>query len=90
VFPVVMDLYRAARTRRGVRIRLLGLKLSNLGFYDQQLELFARHERLHGAVDAIRARWGFEAVRSASAVRGGSRRGRRDARIAGRARSQRN
>jgi len=87
VFPVVMDLYRAARTRRGIRVRLLGLKLSNLGFYDEQLELFERKERLHGAVDAIRARWGFEAVRSAAAVRGGSRPAREGRRIDPRARS---
>lgn len=69
VWPVVMDLYRTARTRERARIRLLGLKLSNLGFFDDQLELFERHERLHRAVDDIRARFGFEALRSASAVR---------------------
>ncbi len=69
VWPVVMDLYRAARTRERARIRLLGLKLSNLGFFDDQLELFERHERLHRAVDDIRARFGFEVLRSGSAMK---------------------
>lgn len=74
VYPVVMDLYRFARTREGIRIRLLGLKLSNLGFFDDQLELFERHERLHDAVDSVRARWGFDVLRSGSALLGGGRR----------------
>ena len=51
-----------------LRIRLLGLKLSNLGFYDQQLELFERHERLDGAVDDVRAKFGFDAIGSGSAL----------------------
>lgn len=73
VYPVVMDLYRIARTRKRVRIRLLGIELSNLGFGGGQLELFERHESLHDAVDSIRARWGFDVVRSASTVMGSSR-----------------
>lgn len=64
-----MELYRVARTRRGVRIRLLGLKLGNLGFYDEQLELFEGDEKLRAAVDEVRARFGFEALRAGSAVR---------------------
>lgn len=67
VYPVVLSLYQKAR-RRNTAIRLLGIKLSNLGFYDEQLELFERHEDLHGAVDSIRERFGFEAVRSAAAL----------------------
>lgn len=75
VYPVVMDLYHAARTRRGIRIRLLGLKLSNLGFYDDQLELpFEGDERLNAAVDEVRARFGFDALRAGSAVRSGAAR----------------
>ena len=74
VYPVVMDLYRFARTRQGARIRLLGLKLSNLGFFDDQLELFERDERLHDAVDSVRARWGFDVLRSGSALLSSSRR----------------
>ncbi|MEZ4337116.1 MAG: DNA polymerase IV [Sandaracinaceae bacterium] len=69
IWPVVMDLYHAARTRERTRIRLLGLKLSNLGFFDDQLELFERHERLHQAVDDIRARFGFDALRSGSGMK---------------------
>ena len=67
VYPVVLDLYRKARARR-TAIRLLGIKLSNLGFYDDQLELFGRHQDLHGAVDRIRERFGFEAVRRAATL----------------------
>ncbi len=67
VLPVVMELYRAARTRR-IAIRLLGIQLSNLGVFDDQLELFEGRERLNGAVDDIRARFGFEALRSGSAL----------------------
>ncbi|MCB9594505.1 MAG: DNA polymerase IV [Sandaracinaceae bacterium] len=74
VWPVVMDLFHAARTRHQTRIRLLGLKLSNLGFFDDQLELFERHERLHRAVDDLRARWGFDVLRTGSGMRKGERR----------------
>lgn len=77
-YPVVMDLYRVARTRKHVRIRLLGLKLSNLDFFDEQLELFERHGSLHDAVDSLRARWGFDVLRSGAAVMGGSQRDSRD------------
>ncbi|MGF1465312.1 MAG: DNA polymerase IV [Sandaracinaceae bacterium] len=64
LYPVVLDLYRQARTRR-TRVRLLGIKLSNLGFFDDQLELFEGRERLHAAVDELRTRYGFEAIRLA-------------------------
>jgi len=67
VFPVIMDLYRAARTRK-TRIRLLGIQLSNLGVFDNQLELFEGRKKLNGAVDDIRERFGFEALRSGSAL----------------------
>jgi DNA polymerase-4 len=65
VFPVIRELCRRAWTRR-LPIRLLGVALSNLGFYDGQLGLFSAPLRdptpLHRAVDEIRARFGFEAV----------------------------
>jgi len=67
VYPVVLDLYRAARARR-TAIRLLGIKLSNLGFYDDQLELFTGREELHHAVDAIREKFGFDALGCAAAL----------------------
>lgn len=70
VFPVVFDLFHGAlletRGRRRLRVRLLGLKLSNLGFYDEQLELFEGDGRLHQAVDDVRQRFGFEALRAGS------------------------
>jgi DNA polymerase-4 len=72
VYAVVLDLYRKARTRRK-RVRLLGIKLSNLGFYDDQLELFRGREDLHRAVDEIRERFGYEAVGSAAALKTGGR-----------------
>ncbi len=67
VYPVVLGLYRAARTRP-TPVRLLGVKLGNLGLYDRQLELFERRKSLHGAVDDIRAKFGFDAVGSAAGL----------------------
>jgi DNA polymerase-4 len=62
LFPVVHELYRRARTRRRA-IRLLGVALSNLGPYDEQLRLFDDDdETLHRAVDALRKRYGFDAM----------------------------
>lgn len=72
VYPVVLGLYREARTRKKA-IRLLGIKLSNLGFYDNQLELFDGPEELHRAVDELRERFGFETLRSAAALSSGDR-----------------
>ena len=46
-------------------IRLLGLTLSNLGMYDTQLPLFPRDDKLHETVDAIRSKYGFDALRLA-------------------------
>jgi DNA polymerase-4 len=69
VYSVVKDLYIGARDgRRGVR--LLGVALSHLGLFDSQLALFKNDRRREVAVDAIRARFGYDAVRLA----GGSRR----------------
>jgi hypothetical protein len=48
-------------------IRLLGVALSNLVPHDQQLTLFER-AALQRAVDAVRARYGYDAMRIALAV----------------------
>jgi DNA polymerase-4 len=78
VLPVVLALYRAARTRR-TAIRLVGIKLSKLVPQDAQLELFSPREPLHRAVDTIREKYGFDAVRSLSGTSGSSRKRRPDA-----------
>ncbi len=72
LYPVIRDLFEHARTRR-TAIRLLGICLSNLRPYDEQLSLFDRGEPLHRAVDGIRKRYGYDALRIALA---GSRRDR--------------
>jgi DNA polymerase-4 len=64
LYPVILGLYRRARTRR-TRIRLLGIRLSNLCPLEQQLCLFDHGEPLHRAMDAIRARYGYDALRIA-------------------------
>jgi DNA polymerase-4 len=64
LYPVVLDLYRAARTRP-LPLRLLGLALSNLSFESPQLELFDDHDALHEGVDAVRERYGFDSLRLA-------------------------
>jgi len=69
VYPVIKDLYLAARDGRR-RVRLLGVGLSHLGLFDGQLLLFEGERRRDAAVDSIRERFGYEAVRLA----GGSRR----------------
>lgn len=64
LYPVVRALYREAR-RRPQPIRLLGVALSNLGLYDEQLALFAGHTKLHETIDTLRGKYGFDAVRLA-------------------------
>ena len=71
VYPVVKDLYLGARDGRR-RVRLLGVGLSNLSLFERQLALFAGDRRRDTAVDAIRERFGYDAVRLA----GGRRHGR--------------
>jgi DNA polymerase-4 len=66
LYPVIRDLFDRARTRR-TAIRLLGICLSNLRPYDEQLCLFDQIEPLHRAVDDIRERFGYEALRMAMA-----------------------
>ncbi len=72
VLPVVLDLYRQAR-RRKKPIRLLGIKLSNLGRHDRQLDLFAPGTEVNRAVDDIRQKFGYAAVNSANSLRSGGR-----------------
>ncbi|MCH2254081.1 MAG: hypothetical protein MK365_13065, partial [Vicinamibacterales bacterium] len=60
------------------RVRLLGVGLSNLGLFDGQLPLFEGDRRRDAAVDAIRERFGYDAVRLAGGSRRGNSRLRRD------------
>jgi DNA polymerase-4 len=69
LYPVVHELFMRSRTRK-LAIRLLGVALSNLGPYDRQLQLF-QDESLHRAVDGIRERYGYDALRIA--LSGGER-----------------
>jgi DNA polymerase-4 len=72
LYPVVRDLFERARRRR-TAIRLLGIALSKLGPYDEQLPLFPDGAALHRAVDRLRKRYGYDAVRVAlGAQRAGS------------------
>jgi DNA polymerase-4 len=67
LYPVVRDLFDRARRRR-IAIRLLGVALGKLGTYDEQLSLFDDGTRLHGAVDGVRKRYGYDALRIALTV----------------------
>jgi DNA polymerase-4 len=64
LFPVVRELFRRARTRRKP-IRLLGVRLSNLRPAERQLSLFAQGESLCRAIDGVRTRYGYDALRRA-------------------------
>ncbi|HWO13211.1 MAG TPA: hypothetical protein VNN80_27110, partial [Polyangiaceae bacterium] len=64
LYPVVLELLARARERR-TPIRLLGVRLSSLQPDGEQLALFEAHEPVHRAVDAIRSRFGFGALRLA-------------------------
>jgi len=77
VYPVVKDLYLGARHGRRL-VRLLGVGLSNLGLFNGQLPLFEGDRRRDAAVDAIRERFGYDAVRLAGGSRRGNSRLRRD------------
>ncbi|TPV93020.1 MAG: DNA polymerase IV [Myxococcales bacterium FL481] len=64
VLHAVTELYTQAKSRP-LPVRLLGVSLSNLTPADQ-LDLFPQRAQLHNAVDVLRARYGFDAVRLAS------------------------
>jgi DNA polymerase IV len=64
LYPVVMKLFAQARTR-SLPVRLLGLALSRLVPCGGQLPLFEGHESLHGVVDGVRERYGFDMLRAA-------------------------
>ncbi|HEX3597462.1 MAG TPA: DNA polymerase IV [Polyangiaceae bacterium] len=66
LYPVIRGLFDDARKRR-TAIRLLGIRLSNLRRSDEQLALFEPGEPLHRAVDGIRERYGYDALRIALA-----------------------
>jgi DNA polymerase-4 len=66
LYPVLRDLFESARQRR-TPIRLLGICLSNLRPYDEQLSLFDDDESLHRAVDGVRERYGYDALHIALA-----------------------
>ena len=73
VHDVVQALYRTAR-QRTLRIRLLGVALSNLEL-EKQLSLLPNRQALHGTVDGIRERFGYDSVRLALGVKTGARAG---------------
>lgn len=68
LYPVVKEMLAAARTRP-LPLRLVGLQLSNLEFFEQ-LPLFDQHEKVAAVVDAIRERHGFSTVTLATQLGG--------------------
>jgi len=69
LYPVIRELFRRARSRR-TAIRLLGIRLSNLRPQAAQLSLFDHSEPLHRAMDRVRQRYGYDALRIALADSG--------------------
>lgn len=67
LYPTVRDLFDRARRRR-LAIRLLGVALSRLVPQDGQLPLFGDDRAVHRAVDDIRRRFGYDALRIALTV----------------------
>lgn len=72
LYPVVKQLLVAARTR-SLPVRLLGIKLSNLGVFEQ-LSLFDDHAKLGSVVDDIRERYGFSMVTLGTQLGGSGKR----------------
>ena len=68
IWPIVLELYRTARTRR-TKVRLVGVQLSKLIRTERQLELFDGDARLYRSLDGIREKYGFDAVGAAGARR---------------------
>jgi DNA polymerase-4 len=66
LYPLLLDLLARSRKRR-MAVRLLGVRLSNLSPADEQLCLFDRTKPLHRAVDGVRQRYGYDALRIALA-----------------------
>jgi len=64
LYPVIRELFQRARTRR-TAIRLLGIRLSNLRPEAAQLRLFDQGKPLHRAMDSVRKRYGYDALRIA-------------------------
>jgi DNA polymerase-4 len=64
---VVLDLYRRHRTR-DLPIRLIGVALSKLEFDAPQLELFDASTPRSGAIDRVRAKFGYDALHFATTV----------------------
>jgi DNA polymerase IV len=64
LYPVMVELFALARQRR-TAVRLLGIRLSNLCPEGEQLSLFEQNEALHQAMDGIRKRYGYDALRLA-------------------------
>jgi DNA polymerase-4 len=62
LYPVVLGLFRRARTRK-TAIRLLGVCLSSLRQAEQQLSLFDEREPVHRVMDGVRQRFGYDALR---------------------------
>lgn len=65
VLDCVLDLYRTARTR-SLPIRLVGVQLTNLEGAERQLRLpfeAPRRPPVAGAVDEVRTRYGYDAIR---------------------------
>jgi len=73
---VARDLYREARTR-DLRIRLLGVALARLRLATAQLPLFEGGGRRSEAVDRVRDRFGYAAVKLATSLGRHTRGGRR-------------
>lgn len=69
LFPILKDMFVAARTR-DLPIRLLGVALSNLGHFEQ-LPLFPDGAKVGEVVDQIRERYGFEGVGLGTQLAGG-------------------
>jgi DNA polymerase-4 len=75
IHHAVFELYRRARTRN-LGVRLLGVALSKLEFYDVQQTLFDKSGPRSGAIDEIRAKYGFDALHLATTMGEGRRRTR--------------
>ncbi len=69
VQKIVLELYRRARTRP-LGVRLVGVALSKLSLGDGQIELptFDAAEKRGRAVDAVRDKFGYDALHLASTV----------------------